>query len=306
VATTALGIGHRETFLRNFRIALVFASPESPRRNPGSQALVFMRPTLVLKIPGLITALLLAGGCGGSSSSTTSGTTSSTTNPVFACSAGQDDMMTYFAMSMQLRQEQFMSGQPNPIYTEVFPNLDFASSGYWFWLKSADAHGFDVKAFDPDYIYIRTTELDWDDNTTFKRFVQDLPIAARCVGSASAGPDIPVADTTFQYFFACAPYQSSQLGTALNSLDAPVAMDTGGNPESLLTRVLHYRYNCDSAYQNCVNEEQFFLGSGYGLWQWKHYQNGTLVTSSIMNNIESGSPTASLPCPQSYNPQSSN
>jgi hypothetical protein len=32
-----------------------------------------------------------------------------------------------------------MQGQPNPIYTEVFPNQDFATTGYWFWLKSASA-----------------------------------------------------------------------------------------------------------------------------------------------------------------------
>ena len=75
----------------------------------------------------------------------------------------------------------FMSGKPNPLYTEVFPSEDFAAAGYWFWLKSPKAHGFDVKAFDPDHIYMRSTELQWEDNRTFKRFVHDLPIAARCV-----------------------------------------------------------------------------------------------------------------------------
>ena len=74
-----------------------------------------------------------------------------------------------------------MSGKPNPLYTEVFPSEDFAAAGYWFWLKSPKAHGFDVKAFDPDHIYMRSTELQWEDNRTFKRFVHDLPIAARCV-----------------------------------------------------------------------------------------------------------------------------
>lgn len=209
-------------------------------------------------------------------------------------------MMSYFAMSQQRREQQFMSGNPNPIYTKVFPGQDFAASGYWFWLKSAEAHGFDVKAFDSNYVYIRSTELTWSDNTTFKRFVHDLPIAARCVAPDAAGPDIPVADTTFQYFAACSPYKSSQLGTAFNSLDAPVSMDTGGNVGSVPTRVLHYRYHCDSSYQNCGDEEQFFLGSGYGLWQWKHYQNGALVGSALMNDIESGVPTETLPCAGSY------
>jgi hypothetical protein len=260
-----------------------------------------MRSKVVLQLSGFVLPFLLMWGCGGSNPPT--GTTPSPTptpSPNFSCPASQDDMMTFFAMNQQTREKQFMNGSPNPIYTEVFPNLDFAPTGYWFWLKSADAHGFDVKAFDQNYIYIRSTELNWDDNTTFKRQVRDLPIAARCVAPESAGPAIQVADTTFQYFSACSPYKSSQVGLSFNSLDAPVVMDTGGNIGNISTRVLHYRYNCDSNYQNCVNEEQSFLGRGYGRWQWKHYQNGVLVGSTLVNNLETGTPTATLPCPQSY------
>jgi hypothetical protein len=122
--------------------------------------------------------------------------------------------MQYFAMSQQNRASQFRNGQPNPIYTEVFPDQDFAGSGYWFWLKSTSAHGFDVKAFDQNYVYIRSTELVWTNNTTFKRFVSDLPIAARCVASNSPRPEIQVADTSFQYFSSCSPYKSSNPGNS--------------------------------------------------------------------------------------------
>lgn len=208
--------------------------------------------------------------------------------------------MQYFAMSKQNRGSQFLKGQQNSVYTEVFPDDDFASTGYWFWLKSASAHGFDVKAFDQNYIYIRSTELIWDDNTTFKRFASDLPIAARCVAADAPGPEIQVPDTTFQYFSSCSPYKSSNLGTALNDLDAPVLMDTGGSLGQLPTRVLHYRYNCDSAFQNCINEEQFFLAYGFGLWEWKHYQKGILVNSTLINNIGTGTAAGTLPCTQSY------
>jgi hypothetical protein len=221
-------------------------------------------------------------------------------NQNFSCPSGQSDMMQYFAMDQQDRASQFMNGLQNPIYTQVFPDQDFADSGYWFWLKSARANGFDVKAFDENSIYMRSTELVWTDNTTFKRFVNDLPIAARCVVSGAAGPEIQVPDTSFQYFSSCSPYKSSNLGTAVNDLDAPVLMDTGGNIGQVQTRVLHYRYNCDSAFQNCVNEEQFFLAYGYGQWQWKHYQSGALVNSTLINNIEPGTATGTLPCPQSY------
>ena len=65
--------------------------------------------------------------------------------------------MQYFTvMSEQNRNTQFMNGSQNPIYTEVFPEEDFAASGCTgFWLKSSSAHGFDVKAFDQNYAYMR-------------------------------------------------------------------------------------------------------------------------------------------------------
>jgi len=124
------------------------------------------------------------------------------------------------------RQEanHFLNGQPNPIFTRVFPDCDFATTGYWFWLKSSQAHGFDVKSFDEKYIYMRATELEWKD-----RFDDDLPIAARCVVEGKAGPELKIFNTRFQYFASCRPYKSSNVGSAVNDLDAPVLMDAGSD-----------------------------------------------------------------------------
>ena len=169
----------------------------------------------------------------------------------FSCPAGQADMMKYFVLDQRIRRDHFLDGKPNPIHTEVFPDEDFAASGYWFWIKSPKAHGFDVKSFDEKYIYMRATELTWEDNTSFKRFDHDLPTAARCVPEGGPGPEIKVSDTHFQYFSACRPYKRSTLGTVVNNLDAPEHMDLGGNTGSAWTRVLHYRYNCDQHFQNC-------------------------------------------------------
>jgi hypothetical protein len=246
--------------------------------------------------------IFILSGCGGSNSSSKSGVSSQpqTNSQNFSCPVGQEDVMQYFALDKQDRETQFMNGQPNPLYTQVFPDQDFAPTGYWFWLKSANAHGFDVKSFDQNYVYLRSTELDWNDSTTFKRFVHDLPVAARCVTNNQPGPQIQVPDTSFQYFSSCGPYKSSHLGTSVNDLDAPMSMDTGGNIGRVMTRVLHYRYNCDSAFQNCIDEEQSFLAQGYGRWQWKYYHNGAFVKSTMINNLADGAPTASLPCPESY------
>jgi len=217
----------------------------------------------------------------------------------FPCRDGQIDVMKYFAMAKDKRVSHFLDGNPNPIYTKVFPDQDFAPTGYWFWLKSPKAHGFDVKAFDAERVYMRSTELDWKDNRTFKRFVHDLPIAARCVTEGKPGPEIRVPDTSFRYFSSCRPYKLSTVGTAVNNLDAPVEMDAGGNIGRVWTRVLHYQYNCDKDFGHCKDEEQFYLSNGYGLWQWKHYKQGSLAKVSLMNHIEVGTAVETLACPES-------
>ena len=218
----------------------------------------------------------------------------------FSCPSGKTDVMKYFVMDRERRANHFLDGKPNAIYTQVFPDLDFADRGYWFWLKSLKAHGFDVKSFDEQYVYMRSTELMWKDNTSFKRFEQDLPIAERCIVEGEPGPQIRVSNTRFNYFSSCRPYKSSTVGTAVNDLAAPSLMDPGGNIGKLWTRVLHYRYNCDRAFGNCKDEEQFYLGNGYGLWQWKHFRDGAQVKTASMNLFHEGRAVANLPCEESY------
>lgn len=218
----------------------------------------------------------------------------------FSCPSGQSDVMQYFAMSKARRGKYFLEGTPNSIYTQVFPDQDFGAEGYWFWLKSPKAHGFDVKAFDEKYVYMRSTELEWKDNRTFKRFVHDLPIAARCVADNKAGPEIRVDDTRFDYYRDCRPFKSSKIGKAVLTLDAPEEMDAGGNLGRLSTRVLHYHYDCDRQFDHCRQEEQFFLANGYGLWQWKHFKEGDLVKTALMNDLEKGKAGESLGCRESF------
>lgn len=218
----------------------------------------------------------------------------------FSCPAGQADVMKYFVMSQSRRADHFLNGKPNPIFTLVFPDADFADQGYWFWLKSPKAHGFDVKSFDQTYVYMRSTELVWKDNSSFKRFQRDLPIAKRCVDEGQPGPEIKVSNTRFDYFSSCRSYKTSSVGTAVNNLDAPSMVDAGGNIGRLWTRVLHYHYNCDRNFENCKDEEQFYLGNGYGLWQWKHLRGGVQVKTALMN-ISSDGRNADVPaCVESY------
>jgi hypothetical protein len=220
--------------------------------------------------------------------------------PLFSCPAGQEDAMQYFVMRKDLRENHYLSGEANPSYTKIFPDADFAPSGYWFWLKSSDAHGFDIKAFDEKYIYIRGTELDWKDNTTFKRKEQDTPLSTRCVPVNGASPVQRVSNARFSFYANCKSYKSSSLGTILNDLDAPEMMDAGGDIGQVLTRVLHYRFNCDKRFENCKDEEQSFLGKGYGRWKWVHLKRGEVVKTTVVNHISKGTAHAIPPCENAF------
>ena len=72
--------------------------------------------------------VLLLAGCGVSGRSSGGNGAGLSPSPVnaqnFSCPFGQTDVMQYFAMGKTKRDSQFMNGQPNPIYTQVFPDQD--------------------------------------------------------------------------------------------------------------------------------------------------------------------------------------
>ena len=109
-----------------------------------------------------------------------------------------------------------------------------------------------------------------------------------------------MANTTFNYYASCSGYKSSSIGTAVNDLDAPLLMNASGSLGNVWTRVLHYHYNCNQNYQNCGDEEQFYLAHGYGLWQWKHYKQRSLAKGALMNDRETSTAIETLPCSESY------
>ena len=219
---------------------------------------------------------------------------------LFSCPAGEEDAMQYFVMRKDLREDHYLSGETNPSYTKIFPDVDFAPSGYWFWLKSPEAHGFDIKAFDEKYVYIRGTELEWKDNRTFKRKEQDNALSTRCVPVNGASPTQRVSNARFNFYENCKPYKSSTLGTIVDDLDAPEMMDAGGDIGEVSTRVLHYRFNCDKHFENCKDEEQSFLGKGYGRWKWVHLKYGEVVKTTVVNHISKGTAYAIPPCESAY------
>jgi hypothetical protein len=227
----------------------------------------------------------------------------------FSCPTGREDMLKYFVMGYPNRVANFMGpGNANPIYSSISPDyLDaFAQSGFIVWTKSVNGYPWDVKSFDTQYVYDRTTEWNWNDPQSFKRFDQDLPITQRCVRVGKAGSSIKVtsASTSYGFYQSCTKYQSGGLGYAYNTLAAPKLIQTAGNMGQVSTRLFKYHYGCDSTYANCQYMEVFSLGYQIGLYDWKYYtaQNGKwiLQQESSINTFDVGQTTPYLPCTSSY------
>jgi len=227
----------------------------------------------------------------------------------FSCPSGTEDMLNYFVMAYPNRVDRYMGpGNANPIYSSINPELQsvFAPQGYFVWTKSLNGYPWDVKTYDANYVYDRSTELNWNDPSTFKRFNVDLPMSPRCipVNRASHNLHIKPAQSAFTFYNSCTPQQTSNLGYVVNSITKPAMIDTGGSLGQVLTRQFKYQYGCDSSYSNCTDMEVFSLGYQIGLYDWKHYiaQSGSWVMhqESVINNFSLGQSTPLFMCTNTY------
>ncbi len=227
----------------------------------------------------------------------------------FQCSSGKEDMLNYFVMRYPDRVDSSLaSTNANPIYTSISPEIGagYAKEGYFVWTKGADGYPWDVKPFDKNYVYDRSTELKWLDPTTFKRFNTDMRISQRCISTKGGGETIKISRSQSRYsFYAdCSSYQTADLGYVTNVISKPVNVDTGGNLGVVKTRTMTYTYACDSRYSHCGYKEVFSLGLNVGLYDWKYYvyekSKWVLVQDSIINIFNLGQSVPMFSCPNTY------
>ena len=226
----------------------------------------------------------------------------------FSCPSGTEDMLNYFVMAYPNRVDRYMGpGNANPIYSSINPELQSVvpAQGYFVWTKSVNGYPWDVKTFDANYVYDRSTELTWVDPSSFKRFNVDLPMSPRCVPANRASHNIKItrAQSAFTFYNSCTAQQTSNLGYVLNSITKP-AMTTISGLGQIKTRQFKYQYSCDSSYSNCTDMEVFSLGYQIGLYDWKHYvaQSGSwqLKQESVINNFSIGQTTPLFMCTNTY------
>ena len=229
----------------------------------------------------------------------------------FNCPRGTEDMLNYFVMGYPNRIDNYMApGNANPIYTSISPDLgstNFAQQGYFVWTKSIVGYLWDVNTYDRNYIYFRTTEMNWTDPTAFKRQVTDMAMSQRCISTRWGGTPIKLTPTMSSYnFYAnCQSYKTANLAYVLNTMSQPIYVQTNGNLGRVKTRFLTYQYACNSSYKGCQYMEVFSLGSGIGLYDWKYYTskdgvNWTFNQESAINNLTPGQTTPMFACTNTY------
>src|SRR6266699_2055295 len=227
----------------------------------------------------------------------------------FSCPAGTEDMLNYCVMNYPDRADYYMGpGNANPIYSAIFPDngLSFAATGYFVWTKGANGYPWDVKTFDQNFVYDRSTELTWTDPQTFKRFnVESSNVTAlRCQGSGESGDSDSGREFELQFLFGMHGIQNGRFEECAEPDFRASASEAGGNIGKVKTRLFTYQYNCDTNYGNCSDKEVFSLGSGVGLYDWKHYVNQNaqwvFVQESTINNKQVGQTTPYFPCPNTY------
>jgi len=213
-----------------------------------------------------------------------------------SCPAGTYDMLDWMTMDSDLRATRHLTGSSNPIFSTVWPDK-------FYWVKGSKGYPWDIQLYDDKFIYLWITEYAWNTPTTFKKFSsnKNVPLAPRCAKGGFPGSTIKVSNTAYDINTSCSSSTRHNLKKGVNQVWGPYSSSFGGDlPKNMSTLVVTYRYNCNDAYQNCGDKEEYYLSKRYGLVQWVHY---TLVKGSyqqqkksLFNDITEGTATPKFQC----------
>lgn len=212
------------------------------------------------------------------------------------CPSGTYDMLDWMTMDSGMRGGRFLKGTANPLFTRM-------NSDKFYWTKGHNGFPWDIQLYDKDFIYLWITEYAWNDPTSFKKFFRNtnVPLAPRCAEGGFPGSRIKVDDTSYGIYTDCTHYTVHNLKKAVNEVWGPYNYSFGGDlQQKLPTLVVSYRYNCNEAYGNCGDKEEYYLTQRFGLVQWVHYtlEDGKYqqAQKSVFNKFTVGASMPKFQC----------
>jgi hypothetical protein len=224
--------------------------------------------------------------------------TSARADTTIPCPSGTYDMLDWMTMDASLRSTYHLQGTSNPLYTVI-------ESGKFYWVKGGLGYPWDIQLYDSKYIYLWITELSWTVPQSYKKFTNNtnLPLVPRCATAGFPGSTIKVANTNYDLHTNCSNSCSVTLGlqNSINQVLGPQYVSLGGSlPANLKTLTISYRYNCDANYARCLDKEEYYVNTKYGLVQWIHYVfvngNYAQLQKTIFNQLSVGVVTPYFPC----------
>ncbi len=205
---------------------------------------------------------------------------------------------------------------PADMSIHIEGNNDYKSfylkPGKMYFIKNRQGWPLDEKLYDTNYVYDYITENGkdgWFDPSDVKQFVTPPKLAPRCIPVGAPGQKVATVtngNTPFVSKMSCQIVQWLHLGSIVGEvwnvgLHNFGLLNANGQPIGAVdTRVLTYRWGCDSTFSVCQAREELWLARGYGWVEWKNYvwQNGqfVLVQDTIGTHVAVGAPTPVQPC----------
>jgi len=167
------------------------------------------------------------------------------------------------------------------------------------FVKSQQGFPIEVKPYDTEFIYDRTTENGWTSDRDFKQFNPMLAICPRWWDGISMGPTHQ--SSPFEFWENCAVVKKADAGQVKYELAGPFDVTFGGDVGVTACIILRYYWNGTS--QVYLDREELFLTLKVGWCKWTHSKlvNGVyqIDTATLHNKIVAGGPPpVQFPCLQ--------
>lgn len=217
-----------------------------------------------------------------------------------SCPPGTEDMVAWMLPS---DMGQHLQGSNLKLYASAVP-------GKMYFVKSKNGFPLDEKLVYGNYIRDYITENGQQDGWTNPKNVKQyvgygVKLAPRCIPIGSPGQRLASvkndkSTTEFVSKVNCTVVSRHNAGYVIGQVWNQGWVDFGGSVGNADTRVLTYRWGCDSTYSNCSTREELWLARGFGWVEWKNYklQNGVyvLINDTKADEVMPGNVAPNQPC----------